>query len=314
MTNVVSLTGYRPSPRYDGNPWTQALIQESADDLTFSTLETVTFNVSDPDPTDPAEHNFTTTRATLASGWYRVVFKDAASHQEATSSTFVGAPVGNLTTVGAVRQFMQKTGEDEEQDALITELIPKASRAIQRYTRVFLPETASKTFTYRGRGMLSLSPYFCRNVTAVAMAGDTASLGTVTPLAAGGYSLEPDPAEDGVYTHIRFPGSQLFESNLELLDVSYANAIQQKVRVTGDWGYVAVPEDVEHWANVTIREWIMDDVSAYAAGAGDPNIDRLDRPEDIPFKVKRGLRQYRRDDAAALPTLAAPKPRAAEGI
>jgi hypothetical protein len=112
--------------------------------------------------------------------------------------------------------------------------------------------------------------------------GRRRGLSAATPLTSGSYTLEPDPAEDGVYTHLRFPGSQLYESNLELLDTSYANALQQKVKVTGDWGYATVPEDVKHWANVTVVEWIRKDVSAFST-AFDANEDRLDRPEEIPF-------------------------------
>jgi hypothetical protein len=224
---------------------------------------------------------------------------------------------GDLTDLTTVREFMQKgsTGQETEQDQLITDLIPRASRTIQRYTRIIAPAESSvaHTFTYRGRGMLSLSPWFCRTVTSVVMAGDVAGLSTAAALASGSYTLEPDPAEDGVYTHLRFPGSQLYESNLELLDTSYANALQQKVKVTGDWGYSGVPADVKHWATVTVVEWIRKDVSAFST-AFDANEDRLDRPEEIPFAAKRGLRQYRRDDAAKLPTLAAPRSRAAEGI
>jgi hypothetical protein len=61
------------------------------------------------------------------------------------------------------------------------------------------------------------------------MAGDIAGLAAATPLTSGSYTLEPDPAEDGVYTHLRFVGSGYVESNLELLDTHVRERIQQKV-------------------------------------------------------------------------------------
>lgn len=220
---------------------------------------------------------------------------------------------GDLTTLASVRQFMQKGTVSQEtgQDPLITALIPRASRAIQRYTRIIAPaETTAHTVLWRGRGLISINPWFLRTVTTLQMDTDTSS---PTTLAASEYSLQPKPAEDGVYTHIRLLGSQPVESNLELLDITYSQTLQREVTITGDWGYPAVPADVEHWANVTIVEWIRKDVSAYST-AFDANEDRLDRPEELPRAVKAGLRQYRREEAPRLPALAAPKSRGGEAI
>jgi hypothetical protein len=219
----------------------------------------------------------------------------------------------NLTTLDDVRTFMQKGGTTQEtdQDALIATLIPQASRVIQRYTRIIAPaETGAKTFTWRGRGLLSINPWFLRSVSSLQMDTDTGSPTTLDP---SSYSLQPKPSEDGVYTHIRLLGSQMVESNLELLDSSYSTTLQREVTVTGDWGYTTVPDDVRHWANVTVVEWIRKDVSAFSTGF-DSNEDRLDRPEEIPFAAKRGLRQYVREATPRLPALATPRSRPAEAI
>lgn len=223
---------------------------------------------------------------------------------------------GDLTDLATVREFMQKgaTGTETEQDALITDVITRASRVIQRtYTRIFVPaETnASHTFVWRGRGWLSLSPWYARSVTAVQLDPD---LSSPTNLSAGDWSIEPDPAEDGVYTHLRFPG-QTFTgySNLELQDDLVESSYYRRVRLTGDWGYTAVPDDVKHWATVTVVEWIRKDVSAFST-AFDPNEDRLDRPEAIPYAAQRGLLAYKRDDVPPPPVLAAPRSRPAQAI
>ena len=79
MTVVVTLEDYRPSPRYDGLPWTDAQIQESALSTgPWVTLETQALTPVDADPENPAYRNFTTALGTAALQWYRIVFLDAA--------------------------------------------------------------------------------------------------------------------------------------------------------------------------------------------------------------------------------------------
>ena len=79
MTVVVSLEDYRPSPRYDGLPWTSAQIQEgTAATGPWTTLETQVLSPVDADPRNPAYRNFTTALGTANELWYRVVFLDAA--------------------------------------------------------------------------------------------------------------------------------------------------------------------------------------------------------------------------------------------
>lgn len=79
MTVVVTLEDYRPSPRYDGLPWTQVRIQEApASTGSWVTLETQNLSPVDSDPKNPAYRNFTTALGTAAEQWYRVIFIDAA--------------------------------------------------------------------------------------------------------------------------------------------------------------------------------------------------------------------------------------------
>lgn len=78
MTVVVSLEDYRPSPRYDGQPWTSARIEEAALSTgPWTTLETVALTPVDADPANPAYRNFTTQLGTADGLWYRIVFLDA---------------------------------------------------------------------------------------------------------------------------------------------------------------------------------------------------------------------------------------------
>jgi hypothetical protein len=241
------------------------------------------------------------------------VYDDSEVLRVTTAAPLYSA-AANLTDLATVRDYMQKGGAGQQtgQDQTILDLIPRASRAIQRYTRTFAPAETNVTyiFTWRERGLLSLNPWFVRNVTAVSLGSDTSS---PQALVSADWALRPKPSEDGVYTHLKIAGSNLYESNLELLDMTYANAVELEVAVTGDWGYVAVPEDVRHWASVTVVEWIRKDVSAFSTQF-DANEDRLDRPEELPRAVKVGLRDYRRDDTPKLPVLSPPRSRPAEAI
>lgn len=78
MTIVVTLEDYKPSPRYDGEPWTDARIEEALVAAgPWTTLETQALTPVDADPENPAYRNFTTDLGTAEDLWYRIVFLDA---------------------------------------------------------------------------------------------------------------------------------------------------------------------------------------------------------------------------------------------
>lgn len=77
MTIIVSFVDYTPVPRYDNEPWTDVQIEESdAIDGTWTIIDTITFAVPDPDPSEPASRSFTTDQGTAADQWYRATFVD----------------------------------------------------------------------------------------------------------------------------------------------------------------------------------------------------------------------------------------------
>lgn len=83
MSQVISFESYRPPARFDGDPWTDIQVYESASEDGVGTLiDTLTISPVDADPADPAERSFTTS---LASDdldlWYWVVFLDAALNE-----------------------------------------------------------------------------------------------------------------------------------------------------------------------------------------------------------------------------------------
>ena len=74
---IVTFENYLPQPRFDGEAWTGLRIEESASvDGPWADVETIALSPVDSDPTDPQSRSFTTELATLADGYYRVVFLD----------------------------------------------------------------------------------------------------------------------------------------------------------------------------------------------------------------------------------------------
>lgn len=79
MSQVVTLTGYTPTPRFDSVPWTEARIEEgTTSDGPWTQIDVITLDPVDPDPSDPLERNFTTDEASDTIGlFYRIIFADA---------------------------------------------------------------------------------------------------------------------------------------------------------------------------------------------------------------------------------------------
>jgi hypothetical protein len=112
MTVVVTLEDYRPSPRYDGEPWTDARIEEGPAYIgPWTTLETIALSPVDADPTNPAYRNFTTDLGTADELWYRIVFLDADAStglptipvQNVEDDEPAFAPVGELYPILNIR-------------------------------------------------------------------------------------------------------------------------------------------------------------------------------------------------------------------
>jgi hypothetical protein len=78
MTQVLSLDDFRPSPRYDGLPWTEARIEEGTSASgPWALIDTIAITPVDADPSNPASRSFTTQLASDGELWYRIIFADA---------------------------------------------------------------------------------------------------------------------------------------------------------------------------------------------------------------------------------------------
>lgn len=77
-----SITGARPPRRFDGIAFDRVRWEESGDTIAITALDTQVIAPA-PDPATPPAYNLSTTEATLASGWYRLVWLDAVGTEEA---------------------------------------------------------------------------------------------------------------------------------------------------------------------------------------------------------------------------------------
>lgn len=136
MSQVITFEDYQPTPRFDDIPWTQARIDEG-DSSTgpWNTIDTITLDPVDTDPSHPAVRSFTTELASDAAAlWYRIVFLDASADQAQPTDPIQNvAPAAGLVTFATAADLATRLGisltSDEQSRA--TALLALASGLIQ---------------------------------------------------------------------------------------------------------------------------------------------------------------------------------------
>jgi hypothetical protein len=130
MSFVVTLEDFRPSPRYDSLPWTEARIEEATTALgPWVALETITLSPVDVDPSSPAYRDFTTELGTAADLWYRIVFLDGTGDEALPTypvqNTSATQPV--YATSGELARILKiRNPSDEQRSAMERVLIAAA--------------------------------------------------------------------------------------------------------------------------------------------------------------------------------------------
>lgn len=289
------MNAYPLGQTIDLGPWE---LRNAAGTLTAATSSSCTVMLPDGTTTTPAV-------TSSATGIYSAAYTPASQiglyHYETTLTLADGSKAVNvgefyvsatafdpnpadLTDLAAVRAFLQRPAADTNQDAVISSLITAASREISReFAREFAPPVATATRRFRvatREPFLSLAPYDLRALTTLALDPETSSPTVLTRYT--DFDLLPIPNPDGVYTSIRFYTS-----------LRNSNGTHRRLDITGAWGFPTVPDDVKHWCNVTVAEWLRKDVSAFSSVF---NIDtqQVERPASLPTAVLAGLRDYRR--------------------
>lgn len=93
---AINLSGYTPPPRYGDviGPWTGVRVEEASSDAgEFVELVTGSLSPQDSDPTAPETWRFTVAGATLAHGYYRLVWLDEQGDEQPTEVRYNGPPV-----------------------------------------------------------------------------------------------------------------------------------------------------------------------------------------------------------------------------
>lgn len=195
---------------------------------------------------------------------------------------------GDLTTVAAVKAQLETSATSA--DAVIADLVTAASAAIRTWTsREFAgPDDETRSFDvdgYAARSRFGLRIGDLRSAPTEVTFLDRTGVGTLDPLTDLEYlplvrRLGVDPI-----TNLRTSGAAPF---------GFGSGVLQ---VRGDWGWPAVPEDVEQAAIVTVRSWLRQDSNRWAnMYEGDDGRIIAPTPEGgfmLPVAARQLLANYR---------------------
>lgn len=304
MTNVVTLEGYTPARRYDSTPWIAATIEESTSATgPWTLIDTITLSPVDADPRNPKTRSFTTTNAALTNGWYRVAFKDAATHTQYADP--VSLAVG-LISLERLKDALDIAENNTSQDDKLARAIASASTAIINYTeRKFASPVVTETrnYLYDGSGALEIDD-------ATAVTSVIVRYPNATPLTLTGLQWFAEPVERplGVYTWLVLPQVDAYGGPVSRemgftynLDTYDGRMVTQPttVDVAATFGWPLVPEDVQ-WATELTAVSISREHSSDEASEGIEGYNRSwfpptqggVRQEAIPQKAKDLLATY----------------------
>lgn len=165
MSQVITFTSYRPTPRYDGRPWTEAHVEEAPTALgPWTEIDAIELDPVDADPTAPATRNFTTEAASDTAGlWYRVIFYDAlGDSSQPTDPVQNGNPTSSYVTVDEVKASLD-VGASSALDSEIERWSRAASRAIDGICgRRFWADTElnERRYTARTRSLIQINDVY----------------------------------------------------------------------------------------------------------------------------------------------------------
>lgn len=157
MPFVVSLIGYRPSPRYDEVAFTDVRFEEApSQDGPWTAIDTQALANVDPIPPagppnteHPRTRNFTTAQAALPAGWYRLVFLDSVGGEQETepvarSGAGLDLPP-DADTIRARSETLKARYPEEPLDAdverALREVVADAVALIERITGRLLDDS-----------------------------------------------------------------------------------------------------------------------------------------------------------------------------
>jgi hypothetical protein len=177
VSYVASFRGFYPSPREDGNPWTQVRIEETTiGGSAWAVIDIIDLVPLDADPQHPMVRNFTTESAQYPEGDYRISFLDADGDMEVLDpvrrEADNGIYQGRLATLGELKAFLDITGSDK--DLLLARYLRSAEGICERFARRrFSPwgeDDADVTWSTTTYGKRSVRVPDLRTVTSMTLA------------------------------------------------------------------------------------------------------------------------------------------------
>lgn len=264
--------------------WTAALLNADTDAVVIAATNTGVSETSAPSGNYKKTFTLPTTAGTYKAEWVKGSVKviDDDFVEVTSTAPVASVPSGSdLTTLAAVRAFMQKPAADTDQDTLIQQAITRASAAIMNdVDREFVPQSTglARKFSYTGGGYLYFGSYDLRAVTLAQIDTDL----TPVTLATTDYVLQPLQPREGVYTWMKLPNHAASEWS------------PREVTITGNWGFPSIPADVEEACILTVIDRLKRDVSGYTQSAYSEDAATILRPISIPLAARRLLDPYRR--------------------
>jgi len=129
MSQVVSFARYRPAPRFDEVPWTQARIEEGPSSSgPWAVIDTIALDPVDGDPSKPQIRNLTTSNGSDGVWWYRVLFVDESGDVAQPTQPILNA-LTTYVTADDLKATLELRAEDFADDD-IHEALQAASEGI----------------------------------------------------------------------------------------------------------------------------------------------------------------------------------------
>lgn len=194
----------------------------------------------------------------------------------------------DLCTLADVREYLQKRVDDTDQDALISQLITRATAQIERYCGREFADRGNLTRTRRVDGpLVDLAPFDLRTVTTMTLDPN----GSPQVIAASDYLLLPVGGADGTGTYYQVR----LDDAISLEATRMSQFSVGELQIAGAWGAATTPSDVSYACVITVGLWIRREVAAWSA-TFNPDVDvDATRPLSIPGAARGALQPYRRD-------------------
>ena len=148
---VVTFEDFTPPPKFDGIPWNQIHIQESAlSSGPWVEIDVQNLTPLDSDPTEPMARAFSTDKATLPNGWYQIIFSDPAASTALPTVPIQNVPdetmpyLPTLADIGAIMRARTKTVNGDEIGTFTDETRPTG----EEVNRIILQAANDVTSTY----------------------------------------------------------------------------------------------------------------------------------------------------------------------